>query len=303
MSKALAKYKRESHKVSFTLTDRDVEILAALNRYRYLRTGQIKRLVFPGNTTLQSTRRRLKYLYHHHYVGRVVPFVRLGQDMPETAYYLDKAGTDFLAECGETVNAWPLAKQIKHQFLQHALDISEFRLQLEQAIDGNAVVSLHRFTADFEIKTHTEAAAGKHRYKLYAEHQHPVSRARYVVYPDALIVFRGKGEFEKYQTLFFLEIDRGTEGLQRIRDKVIGYNQYLRQKVYKKFGEFESFRVLFQTTSEKRALNMREALLDLEGTDLVWITQVGQVDEGSILHGPIWMDSGRNVRSILKPGR
>ncbi len=73
--------------VPFVLTERDIEMLKVINRYRYLRTGQIKRLVFPDNASLQSTRRRLRGLYHNGSMNRMVPEA-------EVAHPSDRSGSD-----------------------------------------------------------------------------------------------------------------------------------------------------------------------------------------------------------------
>jgi len=302
MKKAcLPKYKRQSGGVPFVITERDIEIMRAVNRYRYLKTSQIKRLLFPENKAIDSARRRLKYLFHNKFLGRVTPFVRIGEGAEETAYFLDKAGIELLQDSGEEIHfLQKQGGQVRHRFLSHALDISEFRLNLELAIQSHPVISLQRFTADFEMKEHTKKAIGKKIYKLYDEAIHPVNKKRYVVYPDALIILRGKGEYEKFQRLYFIEIDRGTETLSRIRDKVIGYSLYLKQKIFTKFGKFSAFKVLFQTNSEKRAENIRNALVNLEGTELIWITDVSRISDDTLLSAPVWEDHEMKEKTILK---
>ncbi|MBI5186178.1 MAG: hypothetical protein HZA01_10705 [Nitrospinae bacterium] len=61
-----------------------MEILKAVNRYRYLRSGEIERLIFAENGTTQSAHRRLKYLFHNHYLGRIQPLIRPGKGSAET---------------------------------------------------------------------------------------------------------------------------------------------------------------------------------------------------------------------------
>jgi hypothetical protein len=286
--------------VAFALTARDLDILRAVHRCRYLKTSQIQRLVFPDCRTVQSARRRLKYLYHNGYLGRVAPLLVFGKGGGETAYYLDRPGAELLAGEGDPSLAVARAGRVQHRFLEHALDLAEFRVQLERALLAHPVVTLQRFTADFELKAHTEAAIGKKRYQLYDDVVHPTNRQRYIVYPDALIVLQGKDAFADFRRLFFLEIDRGSEGLHVIRDKVIGYNLYRRLDVYKKFGPFDRFRVLLQTSSPRRAAHLRTALTDLEGADLVWLTDVFQVREQTLLAAPIWTDSAGVARTLLK---
>jgi hypothetical protein len=296
----LPQHERIPGGIAFTLTDRDIDILSAVNRCRFMRTGQIWRLVFPGNTSMQSCRRRLKYLYHNEFLERVVPFVQIGKGSAETAYCLGKLGRAFLETEGEKIRTFSREHQVGRTFLHHALDITEFRVHLETALRDHPVVALHRFTADFELKSHIQQAVGKHRYKLYEEVVHPVNRRKYPVFPDALIILRGRDDFAKYQRLYFLEVDRGTMGLERIREKVIGYNLYKQLKIYQKFGWFSSFTVLFQTSSSKRATNVRTALTDQAGSELVWVTDVGKVRESTVLSEAIWVDSELNNRCVVK---
>lgn len=275
-------------KTPFRLTNRDIEVLKTLDKYRYLRTSQIHRLHFPENGTMQSARRRLKYLYNHRYVGRVIPYVQLGQGTPETAYFLDRAGEKYLKdEEGHTPRLWRRSKRVKHQFLQHALDLSEFRLLWELGVNQIDRLSMESFVADFEIKSKSSSNKGLDKYELYSKHYHPLNGKPYIVYPDAKIILKWKGDKQDYYKLYFVEIDRDTEGLERIRDKVIGYNLCHSQKTY--FNEkINSFRVLIQTNSEKRAKNIRAALTDMEGSSLVWVTDREKAASKNILSSSIW---------------
>ena len=300
MAEYLSKHTRKKDGLNFVLTDRDIEILRAVNRCRYLRTSQIKRIVFPQNTTLQSTRRRLKYLFHNKFLGRITPFIQIGQGEGETAYYLDKAGGELLKEYGDELYSYSQQNQVRTQFLNHALDLSEFRINMETALKSHPIIELYRFTCDFELKEYTLKAMGRKIYKLYDEVIHPINRQRHVVYPDALIILKGKGEYDEFQKVYFLEIDRGTESLSVIRDKVIGYNIYHKQKIFNKFGAGDVFTVLLQTSSEKRAENIRKYLVDQEGAELVWVTNVQQVDENSIISSPIWQDYQFEQKAMIK---
>ena len=300
MSKpALPKYKQQGD-VPFILTARDIEILQAINRYRYLRTGQIQRLIFPDCTTVQSPRRRLKYLFHNQYLGRMTPYVQIGHGSSEVAYYLDKNGRRYLEEIGETLTTYAKGGQVRPQFLHHALDLSEFRVHLELALQSHSIVELKRFVADFELKGKTKDAVGKKRYRLYDEVEHPVHRQSYVVYPDALIILQGKDDYAHFQKLYFLEIDRGTESHTVLRNKIIGYNLYRNLKIFQKFGKFDRFQVLIQTSSPKRMENLQKAFTDLEGADLVWLTDHTQVTAESILSKPVWQDAKGDYHPIVK---
>ncbi len=290
---------------NFRLTDRDYEILKAVNRYRFLRTGQIKRLLFSDASTPQTARRRLRNLSDpgYRYLDKIEPYVQVGKGNAESAWYLDRGGEELLRAFGEPLLSYSYKNSgnVGHLFLAHALALSEFRVRLELALRNHPVVELGRLIADFEMKSHTTEAVDTKIFKLYKEVRHPNERNEtYIVYPDALIILQGKGAYSKSKRLYFVEIDRGTESESHIRKKVIGYSLYLQQRVFQNFGKFEGFCVLFQTISPKRAENMRKALVGTEGSDLVWITDVQRVTEETILSKPIWTDHKGNFRAIMR---
>jgi hypothetical protein len=290
----------------FRLTDRDYDILRALNRFRFLRTSQVSRLLFPETATPQMARRRLRNLADpaYRYAGRIQPYVQIGNGSAESAWYLERGGEELLRALGEELVAYPRRQtgRVKHQFLAHALDISAFRLALELALNKHPGVALHRFTADRELKRQVAAALGPGAYQLYDQVTDPraIRGCTYVVYPDALVVLRGRGEFAGAQQLYFVEIDRGSEGLGVLRDKVIGYGLYRELHVYRKYGDFSGFRVLLQVPSPRRAENLRQALTGLQGGELVWITDGVRVTEQTLLSAPIWLDHRGERQAILK---
>ena len=144
---------RKPESVRCRLTERDLKILLALNNYRYLRTSQIKRLVFADTQTLQSARRRLRCLYHHGYIGVLKPFIQVGHGSGENAYFIDRHGADLLKEYGESVRTFKSPGQVKHRFLRHALELSEFHLLLELALQNSTTIELQEFVCDYEVQS------------------------------------------------------------------------------------------------------------------------------------------------------
>lgn len=287
------------------LTNRDLGVLKAVNRYRYLRTGQIKRLLFPETATLQTTRRRLRKLSHPswRYLGRIGPEAQLGDERSEMAFFLDEPGAELLAGIGETVIPYPRARTggAGHFFLDHALGISEFRVSLELALQDETDIRLHRFVHESELKTHLRRGIKKDAYKLYHRFPHPRTQREYVVHPDALIVLAAARKQEQ-RRLFFLEVDRGTEPLRIIRDKVIGYHLLRESGVFRKFGDFEDFLVLTVTNSERRAGNMREALTDVPGEEDIWIAAEERITEQTVLTGAVWLAHDGQWSAVLRQG-
>ncbi len=297
-----SKTQRNAEEFNFRLVERDLEILRWINALHYLSITQIKRLVFPENSSKQSTQRRMKYLFHHGFVKRVFPLVQFDKSAASScAYCLDKKGAELLEANGIEPYSFVKSGEVKHMFLQHALELSEFMIILHLALKDNLILEVKRFVCDFEVKSRFDNDAGMARFKLWSEHRHTASKKSFIVYPDIMIILQGKGDFAGVERLFFVEIDRGTESLTSvIRDKVVGYHLYREQNVFKKFGKFKNFRVLIQTNSAKRMDNMRKALTNIEGSDLVWITQDSKITPETILTSTIWLDDQFEQRSILR---
>lgn len=303
--KPLSRSRRE-RRVAFLMTERDLRLLAAVDRYRYLRTGQIHRLVFPECRSVQSARRRLKYLFHNRFLGRITPLIRPGEGSGETAYFLDKVGAALLRSHGIDPVTPPSTTRVGHAFLSHALDLSEFRVHLERALTRRTDITLNRFTADFELKAVTEKPVRGNEtrlslYTLYDEFTSPggTSARRFHIYPDALIVLQKRAASKVFRQLLFLEIDRGSESLTKIREKITAYHLYSALGIFRKFGAFDRFLVLFQTNSPRRAGNVRETLLGHQGASLVWVTDAARVTEETILEGSVWRDENGNRRALL----
>lgn len=280
---------------NFVLMERDFEILKALNEYRYLSTSQVYRLLFSDNTTIQSTRRRLRYLFGSKYIGKIAPYVQVGQSGGEMAYHINRNGIKVLGELGIASKSPSKINKVKHLFLQHALDLSDFRVHLTKALISFPEVHLEQFIPDFERKAQYSAQDGMRRYSTYREVLHTTLRRPYVVYPDAVIILRSGSS----KRLYFLEIDRGTEGLEQIRTKLVGYNLFFKKRLFQEYGEFTHFHILFQTNSKKRMNNIHHAILDQEGSQMVRVTHREKVTDTSILTSNIWLNHENKYKSIL----
>ena len=119
----------------FQFTERDGQILAAVARYRFLKTSQIKRLIFPENTSPQSARRRLRYLCQSGYLRCIQPPLT-DAGKPESVYLLDNAGVAYVNHAGHELPKYGRFKKTSLPFLNHALALSEFRVQLELSRDS-----------------------------------------------------------------------------------------------------------------------------------------------------------------------
>jgi len=117
--------------------------------------------------------------------------------------------------------------------------------------------------------------------------------------PDAVFALERGGR----SALFFLEIDRGTEGISDPEHgfaktlrfylnylKAAGYQRY--QADFKVAEPFAAFRVLVVTSSEKHLENIRAVggamrFEPLSAKRFIWLAEGGAVSVGTLL-GPVW---------------
>jgi len=279
----------------FTLTERDVEILEILHRYRYLEARHIRTLV--GGSDQQITR-RLQGLFHNGYVGRYArrERMRLELDSGATliAYGLELKGARALERvrgAGVVVGADPDRVRWKKEytrrtewFLEHHLMVSNFRCVLELAL---------RETPDTELVTWNQGKDTWFRVLIPGKRPRTVCLA-----PDAYFVLR-QGDQIRH---FFLEADRGTEEHRRLVAKFVGYWWRLHDARSSEDGRLRPrVNVLLLTTSERRMMNVIDTLKNMQkpksadhgGRGTFWFTTEHhvKVETPSLLLDPVWQSA------------
>lgn len=284
----------------FQPMERDELILSMVSSYRFVLTGQVKRRIFYDNKDNQVPRRRLKRLCDARFLDFIEP-TRNGKGSTERIFYITKIGAEYVQERfpGTHPVLYSKNKNINYPWLKHAISVSEFRLSLELALENHPFVQLKRFTSEFELHDNPRNFEGMHKHKLYWTFSLPNKVKTFVMYPDAMILLQGTGEFSKEKILLFLEVDRGTERLQLIRDKVTGYTLFQEKGLHKQFG-VDKFTVLFQCTSAKRSTSIIDTLFNFKGADMVWVTDRNQVQTETVLNHEIWTDCQNQKRVLLK---
>ncbi len=255
------------------ITDRDLDLIAAILRYRFSPTSELVRLV-GGNRRVSQD--RLLRLYKAHVVNR---FAFPGIPPSEFIYYLDnRAALDLLAEYRGREIADPMLAELKNNrekdyataatrgqhmqlgFLKHALMISRFHFMLEMACrNSGGEIELHRWSQGSELTGHKVelpkvSAVRKEGSNSYIWVQHD-EKILLPVEPDALFTLRFPSRPPEQHLFHFLyEADRGTMVTSDMLKKMRAYWHFIKkQHKHKEAFDIHPVRaVLFETTDELR---------------------------------------------------
>lgn len=199
------------------LSGRDKETLLAIQRHRYLMTGQVQRLVFTDAATptaaLRATSRclkKLKELGLADTLSRRIGGVRAGSS--SLVWYLSHAGERLLRLHDQKKAANRRFFEPSPYFLAHTLAVAEVSIQLTELC--------HKHKMEL-ISLQSEPEC----WRSYSERGICLS-----LKPD-LYAATVSGE---YEDRWFLEIDLDTESPAKVIDKCKKYHQYYRSGLEQK---------------------------------------------------------------------
>ncbi|WP_338826261.1 hypothetical protein MTBGP_09570 [Moorella thermoacetica] len=176
---------------------RDMDILATLHKFRFVSFSDLVKLYFPSKAGDSAARRRLLKLYRWRLVDRCRQWAPEGPT--EYIYMLDDVGAYFLAaylqKQVEELGWRKRDNQVKLAYVRQYLAAMRLYLELRKQ------VALVHFEPEYTLKGEG-----------------------YYFRPDAYAVFI-KG---KYEYRVFFEVDMGTEGQQKIQEKIKSYEAYYR---------------------------------------------------------------------------
>ncbi len=268
------------------LTERDVDILEAVHQYRVLRQDQIQTLFFG---TKAAAQRVLVRLYDHGFLERKFLPVLYGRS--PTLYVLDKRGADVLrSERGYEDLIWYSSnKDLKTDFIEHTTAINDFRLSVvvsarKQGLELITWASESQLKSDYD---RVRIGNGKRPVSLIPDSYFAVSTPA------------GKAHF-------FVEIDRGTETLDRFRQKVRAYVAYYESGGYEKRYGTRSIRILTVATGEGRLANLRAATAQVTGETggrrRFWFALASNLTPETVLTAPVWLIAAEETPlSIIAP--
>ncbi len=284
--KRLPVHRRVENPPGMKLTLRDREIVKTVYEYRFMSREQIGHLFFPSRsqTTCQrKTNRRLQGLYQHRYLNRIFVAPEPESTVRNTPpiYCLDEEGTRLIAvELGvprEQIRWYPDRNKVKEYFLQHTLEINDFRVAMTLALKERGG-DLVEWVPEWEVKEFKQNASD------------PKKRITYPVVPDAYFICEFGNPSQKSH--FFLELDRGTMENRRFGQKVKAYMLY-KGGIYKEQYGAQRLRVLTVVPSQRRLRNLKKTTEKEGGKGMFWFTTSEEIEPKRIL-GEVWLKAGVN---------
>jgi hypothetical protein len=278
-TRSFSKFIRPEEATPGRITDRDLEIIETILRYRFSPASQLVSLV-GGNEDV--TFRRLRRLWEQGLVNRwAFPGIRAHS---EFHYYLDNhEDLNLLVEHGritevhtqmveelrnnrekDYASASMRGQHMKLGFLQHTLMISRMHFMIEMACRASGgLVELDAWAQGSQIAGHrveipkVESSRHGNEY-LWGETN---ETERLPVEPDALFTLRFTNRREEQQLAhFFYEADRGTMVMTDMLKKLRAYYHFIKkQKKHREaLGVHPIRAVLTETTTEARGMKLME---------------------------------------------
>jgi hypothetical protein len=264
------------------ISERDLDIIEAISRYRFSPTSELSRLV-GGHEDVNV--KRLRKLWEWGYVNRFAfPGIRTHS---EFIYYLDSTTPlDLLIQHNRVNEIHPqMAEEVrlnreadyagavirgqhmKLGFLKHALMISRLHFMLEMTSrNSGGQLEVAAWHQGAELRGHkvvvpeieSRRINGTNEY-VWEEHDHRTQRLP--VEPDALFSLRFARRPASEQLVHFCyEADRGSMPMADMLKKLRAYHHFVKryQKHKEAFGVHPIRAVLIETTDEPRARKLME---------------------------------------------
>jgi hypothetical protein len=287
----LPRYRRASHPPRMQITARDIRVVRAVYKMRFLTREQVQALEF-GPSTASYCKRRLSLLYHHGVLDRkFIPAIG-SFGSTRAIYCLTRKGAELLAHqlaVSPADLAWrPALSERELYFLQHTLAINDFRIC--------AILSARQ--SGLALDWTDERTLRRREMRDYVAD--PKARGQNLtVVPDGYFTLT----IGDTAPAFALELDRATVEEKPFKAKVRAYGEWKRTGAYaQRFGT-DSLRVLFVIGSTKRdpdRLQRVKRWCEAEGgRSLFWFAHLGDVTKQSIFGQPVWHVAGRDGQHKL----
>jgi len=291
---------------NFQITPRDIEIVRIVSDNRFVRSTHISQLLGASHEKIS---RRLAALFHHAYLDR--PRAQLehyvaGSD--KMVYALGNGGAQLLIHSHglEEANVDWSRKNVeaKRAFMLHQLAVVDLRVALTLAVRARPELALIEPAALIAaMPAATQAANKPLAWRVKVQHKGTLQEIG--VHPDYAFALRFADGTKK---AYLVECDRGTMPVERaglkqtsIIKKLLVYLSAHKQKMHVRNFNWKAFRVLFITSTSKRAANISDAILrtpELKHSELFYITDKQSLAGADIL-AHAWQHAGGSTHKLI----
>lgn len=287
-----------SPKPSIQFQERDLELLRGLLGCRVMTLSHASDIFFAG--AREAAKKRIAKLKAAGLLGE-----RSRKPYEPAIIYLLRQGHSLLQERGMLNGfpaiGWPALErriQVSDLTLRHELEVMDVRAAFHAAVRTHVTISISEFTT-WPLMCEFMASRGHGPERL--------------VKPDAFIRIEEHDAGALFEHIFFLELDRGTETLNKLVDKALCYLDYYQHgglavrfgRAAAEYKEFP-FRALMVLQSVERRNNLAEALLTNSPPIYThtWLSTFDEVTADPF--GPIWVrprDYGKAVEGTPHAAR
>ena len=274
-----AKRVPDEERPSMRLTERDCDIIRAVNDYRALRSDQIERLFFGSRSPTQY---RLSRLWEHEYLER--EFISVASSAPASnpaVYTVGKRGAQVLVDHFDYDRSdlrRPKKSSLGWHLLEHLLKVNDVRIAFAQAA-ASAEFTMETWWDETTFRAHPDYVT------VSDKRGRPRKKP---VFPDGYFFLstpQGKARF-------FLEVDRGTETLSKFAPQIRVYEAYVASGQYQERFQAKSLRVLIVTTTPKRLESLMRVTEHVGGDRKYCFTTFDRLTKETALTGAIWRRIG-----------
>jgi len=274
----LPKVRRSKSPPRFQLTERDIEFIRAILKYRFLYLSQMEWL-FP-KASRRGMENRLRYLYHNKYLDRIILSDSLHSH--KMIYVMTEKGAKLLARTDDVARdeiPWRRhLNKISVTHIQHLLAINNAMISFE--------IALSKSQEKGKIKLFKVIGTNPENHKIAVILKNKDgARFESAIIPDAIVALKFiNGEIG----LFFVEVDRATMTTKRWQDKVIVYHEYARSSELIERFKTNWFIVLTITTGSKRVMSLAKSTVSIGGKRGFWYTVSNHINPDEVLDN-IWI--------------
>jgi hypothetical protein len=222
----------------------------------------------------------------------------------EAAFFLGPEGLKYMAEaCGTSPAFLPVPREMNSKrglFWRHTMLVNDVRIAFSLGMDQpSSPVKLRRTIPEWELTPGPSSTAGHHERFVLSERFREGGKVHFHR-PDCLFLVYPTAKGLERTVACFLEGDRNTEAMRRIREKVAAYRLYWKKRRFADAFGAVAMRVLFvlgEVTTTTRIDSMREELRSMIPpeeslfVDCFRFALARDLRADTVLEKPIWYEA------------